>query len=62
MRKIKRTKTIAALAARVGVHRSTLYRWEAGGWENVKAGKIREIAEILDVSVGDLISGRKRLW
>lgn len=43
------------LAARIGVSRSTVFRWEKGEIEKVPATKLNEIAQVLQTSVEYLI-------
>lgn len=57
IRDIRKQKGISAedLAEKIGMNRSTYYRYESGDLKNLKFDKIQKIADALDVYPVDLV-------
>lgn len=48
------------LAARVGVQKSAIAKWETGRVENIKRSSLQKLAEALEISPADLIGSAEK--
>lgn len=53
--RLKNKKTLREISNSLNITKPTLTRWESyQNWDDIKIGKIREICEVLNVSIEEL--------